>query len=251
MLALALQPGFAEDVARPQTAKDDADSRDERVTLTVRASGGGYDGRVANVLANVGDDDGGGGDVDDEAGALRLLQGLAPEAAAAALFGEGALSPAQFDALDHPGNRSGSHDLGDLLSWVERCRRGDVDCGSTPAPVPALLFGMGALLSGGALARRRVREIRAISGSTRSVPRRDPDAFGRPLALPASWRGMALWYALVVLLGAALLWGCADRDDLVRPVSLEPDHGRAMIRLGAPGPQWCPQTRIDTPSPYQ
>ena len=70
------------------TAGDDADTRDERVTLTMRASGGGYDGRIANVVINVGDDDGLGGDVDDEAGALSLLQGLTPEAAAAALFGE-------------------------------------------------------------------------------------------------------------------------------------------------------------------
>ncbi len=216
------------------TAKDDEDGRDERVTLTVRASGGGYDGRIASVVVNVGDDDGSGVDVDDEAGALRLLQGLTPEEAAAALFGEGDLSPARLDALDRLGNRNGSYDLGDLLSWVERCRRGEVDCGSTPAPVTVPLFGMGALLSGGALARRRVREIRAISGSSRSVPRRGPDAFGRPPALPASWRGMALWYALVVLLGAALLWGCADRDDLVRPVSLEPDPGFLTVQLTAP-----------------
>ena len=36
-----------------------------------------------------------GGDVDDEAGALRLHQGLTPEGAAAALFGEGDLSEEQ------------------------------------------------------------------------------------------------------------------------------------------------------------
>lgn len=57
------------------TAKDDADTGDERGTLTVRASGGGYDGRSADVVVNVGDDDGSGWDVEDEAGALRLLQG--------------------------------------------------------------------------------------------------------------------------------------------------------------------------------
>ena len=40
----------------------------------MRASGGGYDGRSADVVVNVGDDDGSGWDVEDEAGALRLLQ---------------------------------------------------------------------------------------------------------------------------------------------------------------------------------
>ncbi|MDE2677452.1 MAG: hypothetical protein OXI76_06065 [Gemmatimonadota bacterium] len=153
------------------------------------------------------------------------LEGVTPQAAAGALMGEGNLSAAQLDAPDHLGNRNGSYDLGDLLSWFDLCPRGELDCGSTPAPPPAPLFGMGALLSGRAFARRRVREIHAMSGSTRSRPRCDPDAFGRPLALPASWRGMALWYGVVVLLGAALLWGCTDGDDLVRPVSLEPNPG--------------------------
>ena len=49
---------------------------DEKVMLTVRTSGVGCDGRNANVAVNVGDDGGSGWDVDDEAGALRLLQGL-------------------------------------------------------------------------------------------------------------------------------------------------------------------------------
>ena len=99
------------------------DMRDERVTLTVGASGGGYDGRIANVVVNVGDDDGMGGDVDDEAGALRLLQGLTPEGAAAALFGEGDLSEEQLGALDRLGNGNGKYDLGDLLAWSARCRQ--------------------------------------------------------------------------------------------------------------------------------
>ena len=162
------------------------------------------------------------------------LEGVTPKAAAGALMGEGNLSAAQLEATDHLGNRNGSFDLGDLLSRVERCRRGELDCGSTPAPPPAPLFGMGALLSGRAFARRRVREIHAMSGSTRSVPPRGPDAFGRPLALPASWRGMALWYAVVVLLGAALLWGCADADILVRPASLKPDPGYLTVELTVP-----------------
>ncbi len=162
------------------------------------------------------------------------LEGVTPQAAAAALMGEGNLSAAQLDALDHLGNRNGSYDLGDLLSWLGLCRRGEVDCGSTPAPVSAPLFGMGALLSGRALARRRVREIHAVSGSIRSVPPGGPEAFSRPLAPPASWRGMALWYTGALLLGAALLWGCADADNLVRPVSLKPEPGHLTVELTGP-----------------
>lgn len=53
-----------------------------------------------------------GGEVDDEAGALRLHQGLTPEGAAAALFGEGDLSEEQLRALDRLSNGNGKYDLG-------------------------------------------------------------------------------------------------------------------------------------------
>lgn len=99
--------------------------------------------------------------------------------------------------------------------------------GATAPAAPVPPFGIAALLSGPALARRRVREIRAMSGVAGPVPARSPDAFDRSPVRPPSWRGMALWSAAVLLLGAALLWGCADGDDLVRPVSMEPDAGRS------------------------
>lgn len=162
------------------------------------------------------------------------LDGVTPEAAAAALLGDGNLSPVQLDALDQLGNRNGGYDLGDLLSWVERCRRGEVNCGTKAPGAPAPPFGVAGLLSGGAFARRRVREMHAISGSTRSVPRRGAGAFGRRSVPRASWRGMSLWYACVLLFVAALLWGCADADDLVRPVSLEPDPGYLAVELSVP-----------------
>ena len=216
------------------TAGDDANTVDETVTLRVAASGGGYGGQAATVVVRVRDT--GARSAGDEAQvtAAMHLEGVTPEAAAAALMGEGNLSPVQLDALDELGNRNGSYDLGDMLSWVERCRRGEVDCGSTPAPAGAPLFGMGALLSGRAFARRRVREIRAMSGSAGPVPKRGQCAFGRRSARPASRRGMALWYTVALLLGSALLWGCADGDDLVRPVSLEPDPGYLTVELTVP-----------------
>ena len=51
--------------------------------------------------------------------------------AAAVLLGEGDLSEAQLVALDRLGNCTGSFDLGDVLSWIDRCRRGEADCGGT------------------------------------------------------------------------------------------------------------------------
>ncbi|MYK03065.1 MAG: hypothetical protein F4037_14165 [Gemmatimonadales bacterium] len=88
-----------------------------------------------------------GGDAAEDA--LTLLDGVTPEAASAALFGKGRLSDAQLDALDRLGNRNGSYDLGDMLSWTERCRTGKADCGSTPddpgaAPSTLLPFGAAA-----------------------------------------------------------------------------------------------------------
>ena len=64
--------------------------------------------------------------------ALALVDGVTPDEAAAALSGEGGLSEAQLDALDHLGNRNGRYDLGDMLSWRDRCQRGEARCGTTP-----------------------------------------------------------------------------------------------------------------------
>ena len=55
--------------------------------------------------------------------ALAAAEGLTPDEAADALFGERRLSEARLAALDLLGNRNGRYDLGDLLSWIER-RRG-------------------------------------------------------------------------------------------------------------------------------
>lgn len=221
------------------TAGDDANTTDEWVTLRVAASGGGYGGQTSTVRVRVRDTGArSAGDAAQTTAAMHL-DGVSPEAAAAALLGDGNLSPVQLDALDQLGNRNGRYDLGDLLSWVERCRRGEVDCGTRAPAAPVPPLGIGALLSGGALARRRVREMYAMSGSTRSRPGRTLPGLGAgaasgPSARRASWRGMALWYAVVLLFGAALLGGCADADDLVRPVSLEPDPGYLTVELSLP-----------------
>ena len=111
------------------TAAHDADTSNEQVKLWVKASGGGYDGRGADLTVNIRDDDGASADrgrdvelaQDELDEALNLLGDVTPVLAAAALFGEHDLGEAQLGALDLLGNANGGYDLGDLLSWIARC----------------------------------------------------------------------------------------------------------------------------------
>ena len=252
------------------TAGDDANTRDETVTLRVTASGGGYGGKSANVVVRVKDDDAvSGGDVDDEAAALILLEGMTPEAAAAALLGEGSLSDAQLYALDYLGNRNGSYDLGDLLSWIARCRDETV-CGTTSPPPANPVPGAGAALPAGtrggrtghrtrgsrgsgtrgggsrgdaqranarrrrALARYRVRQIRSVWGARPSLRHGSGPSGRRSGGWPESWPGLALWYGVVLLFAIVLAWGCTDGVDPVAPPAPEPNPGYLTVLLTGP-----------------
>ena len=141
---------------------------------------------------------------------LALLDRLTPEQASEALFGERTLSEAQLDALDRLGNRNGRYDLGDLLSWTERCRRGEASCGRTPkgpgAASPGLL-----LFGGGAAGRRR----RSGRGRGREAGRRRT-------------RGPML----AVLLAAATAWSCTG--DLAGPPAAERDPSPQPAAATAP-----------------
>ena len=155
-----------------------------------------------------------GGDMVDDA--LALLGGVTPDDASAALFGGGGLSEAQLDALDRLGNRNGRYDLGDMLSWRDRCRTGRARCGGTstdPGPTSS------AFLFGAAAARRRRtsgRMNRRSSGHRRL-------------------RGSAC--RIAALLAAITAWSCTG--DLVGPPAAEPDPGaRAAER---PIPATAPQ----------
>ena len=138
---------------------------------------------------------------DAETDALAVLDGVTPEAAAAALVGEAGLSEAQLDALDRLGNRNGIYDLGDALSWRDRCRTGEADCGGEPTGPGAATSGL--LLFGGAAAgrRRRSGRVRLQGSGRRPAPSAGP--------------------ALAALLAAALGWSCAG--DLAGPPAAEPD----------------------------
>ena len=95
---------------------------------------------------------------DPEAAVQALVEDVTPEAAA--LLGEDPLSSAQLEALDRLGNRNGSYDLGDVLSWADRCRRGEAGCGQTgsaPPPSREPLSGAALLLLGALGRRARLR----------------------------------------------------------------------------------------------
>ncbi len=223
------------------TASDDADARDETVTLRLEASGGGYGGRSANVVVTVRDDDSASGDVDDEAAALLLLEGVTPEAAAAALFGEQKLSEARLDALDRLGNGNGRYDLGDLLSWIERCRQGEASCGGTSRdalPGPAIPFA-GAAGQGGRTSHRRRRGsgagTRENAGNSRARARAHRVGTRRRSRHRASrllrHRSGPAGYGLALLLATTLAWACTD--DVLQPAP-QPDPGFLTVQLTAP-----------------
>ncbi len=144
-------------------------------------------------------DDGAGNEVaiDD---ALAVAAGLTPDEARAALLGERTLSEARLAALDRLGNRNGRYDLGDVLSWIERCRRGGTDCGTTSDSVPPASAALLAAAAARPGRRRRKRPRRR---------RRRARMAGRALAL----------------LLAATAWSCTG--DLVGPPA-----GDAAARTG-------------------
>ncbi len=171
--------------------------------------------------------DAAGGPVEDDGveAALALAAGLTPDDATAALFGERSLTGAQKAALDRLGNRNGSFDLGDVLSWIERCRRGEADCGGTSGDAGPL--GAAALLA--AACRRRTSGSR---GGGAPGPR------GRTRARRARRRAEIARYAVVMLLAAITTWSCADGTvgpvGPVAPEAAVPDPGFLTVELAAP-----------------
>ncbi len=220
------------------TAAHDADTANEQVRLWVRASGGGYDGRGADLVVNIRDDDGASADrsrdhepaQDELDEALILLEGMTPEAAAAALFGEHDLSGAQLGALDLLGNGNGTYDLGDLLSWIARCERGEASCGKTTSAAPKSVPGTaGALAAGGQSGRtghrRRWRHTAVAGAAARNARARA----SRSRVLRNS---SPILFGLALLVATTLVWGCGD--DVVQPPDLQPDPGVLTLQLTAP-----------------
>ncbi len=177
---------------------------------------------TATVTASTSSGDMAGGDTaDDAADALNVADGISPRRAAAALFGEPALGELRLKALDRLGNRSGRYDLGDLLSWMERCRQGEVSCGGSSTNPGA--GAAAALLAGSAGGRRNPGR-----------PGRGHDSGGGQRASAGRarrWAGLARC-ALVALLAAAITWSCTD--DRGGPAGPERNPGLVTVALDVP-----------------
>ncbi len=164
------------------------------------------------------------GDVaDDAAEALIVAGGISPDEAAAALFGEAVPGGQRLEALDRLGNRNGRYDLGDLLSWIDRCRRGEVRCGGTPAGSEGSAASAALLAATGPGWRKFGQPRRR---------RRDSGPGGRAPAHRAGRRKDPVRWALAALLVAAVAWSCTG--DLTGPGAPEQDPGFVTVQLGVP-----------------
>ncbi len=176
----------------------------------------------ATVIDAASAGDAAGGRVVDDAGeALIVADGISPEEAAATLFGEASLGAARLEALDRLGNRNGGYDLGDLISWIDRCRRGDARCGPAPTdsgPASAA----GALLAAPAGAR----------GASRPPRSRDAGRGGRSPRAGRPRRARAVGWVLAMLLTVATAWSCTDGS--VSLTAPEADPGFLTVSLAAP-----------------
>ena len=220
---ITVEPTSADDtvtITLPETTDCDAVDAictgDERplshsLSATVVDAASSTAGDVANgVVADDGLDD-----------ALALADGVTPDEAAAALFGERRFSEARLAALDRLGNRNGRYDLGDLLSWIERCRRGEARCGRTSTDSgPA---SSSALLGVAAAGRRRTSKQpkRGDSGHHGSLP-----------ICGMRRRARKAGSALAMLLAATMAWSCTDGS--VGPTAAEQDPGFLTIEWTGP-----------------
>ena len=153
--------------------------------------------------------------------ALAVAEGLTPDEAVGALFGERRLSEARLAALDLLGNRNGRYDLGDLLAWIERCRRGEARCGSTSAGSgPPSAAG----LLGAAAAGRPWRRTR----------RRGSGRPGRRPIRTARLRGRFAGYALATLLAVTMTMTLSCTEGSVAPPAYVPDPGFLTVEWSGP-----------------
>jgi hypothetical protein len=154
--------------------------------------------------------------------ALAMADGLTPDDATRALFGEATLSEAQRTALDRLGNRNGSYDLGDVLAWIERCRRGTARCSQTSADAGPV--GAAALLAA----------VRGRGTSSRTGGRNPGPRGGAPVRRGRR-RGRIASYAATVLLAAIMTWSCTDGSaGSVAPAAAELDPGFLTVELATP-----------------
>ena len=152
--------------------------------------------------------------------ALTLVDDLTPDVAAAVLLGEQTLGEAELAALDRMGNGNGRYDLGDLLSWIDRCRRGEARCGRTSTDSgPAAA----ALLGGAAAGGRR---------TPRRPGRRDSGRRGGASTGGIRRRARMAGQVLAVLLAATTVWSCTEGS--VAPAAYVQDPGFLTVEWSGP-----------------
>ena len=153
--------------------------------------------------------------------ALTLVDGLTPDVAAAVLLGEQTLGEAELAALDLLGNGNGRYDLGDLLSWIERCRRGEARCGptSTGSGPPSAAGLLAAAAAGRPWISRRTR-------------RRGSGRPGRKSIRAARRRGRFAGYALATLLAVTMTLSCSEGS--VGPAANVQDPGFLTVEWTGP-----------------
>ena len=151
--------------------------------------------------------------------ALTLVDDLTPDVAAAVLLGEQTLGEAELAALDRLGNGNGRYDLGDLLSWIDRCRRGEARCGPTST-------GSGPPSAAGLLAAA------AAGRPWRRTRRRGSGRPGRKSIRAARRRGRFAGYALATLLAVTMTLSCTEGS--VGPAANVQDPGFLTVEWTGP-----------------
>ena len=221
---LVFSPGDTEKTVRVEVI-DDAlvEGTEVMLLLLLDAQGAVIDDAVAK--GTIRDNDAASDAADDALDealedALAIADGLTPDEATDALFGERRLSEARLAALDRLGNGNGRYDLGDLLSWIDRCRRGEARCGRTSTdsgPAAAALLG-GAAAGGRSTPRR--------------PGRRDSGRRGRSSTGGIRRRARMAGHALAILLTATMTWSCTEGS--VGPVVARPDPGFLTVEWSGP-----------------
>ena len=136
-------------------------------------------------------------------------------------LGEQTLGEAELAALDRLGNGNGRYDLGDLLSWIERCRRGEARCGptSTGSGPPSAAGLLAAAAAGRPWISRRTR-------------RRGSGRPGRKSIRAARRRGRFAGYALATLLAVTMTLSCTEGS--VGPAANVQDPGFLTVEWTGP-----------------
>ena len=217
---LVFSPGEKEKTIRVEVIDDEKHEGTEVMLLMLLdAQGAEIDDAVAK--GTIEDDDAASAAADAADDALAAAEGLTPDEAADALFGERRLSEARLAALDRLGNRNGRYDLGDLLAWIERCRRGEARCGPTST-------GSGPPSAAGLLAAAAAGRL-WISRRTR---RRGSGRPERKSIRAARRRGRFAGYALATLLAVTMTLSCTEGS--VGPAAYVQDPGFLTVEWTGP-----------------